>query len=340
MRLVLSHITAYEFWLSSLSTGKPEFGAGFLPNEAAGGSRPNSWRRLFDHAGGSKEDMHILVGSPGSRTDSPCLSAHVASADLPAGAILQVGRELGVVAPELCFMQLAQTLSGVELIRAGNELCSMYFGSLEGYAELPEREPICTRDSILEFLEHAGGLRGACKARKTARWITDRSRSPRESTLAALLAAPSRLGGQQLPAFEANWAIPLDSDSALLTQRSYLEADICWPEKGLAIEYNSLLHEGEAPSQRDLEKITALQAMGMTVVPLSSWQFGSFERFSAVIRMVRNLLGLRNRPRPSVVLERELAHRRLLDVESRWRAHPKLDDCAWWKIIRPQVGRV
>ncbi|MFR1167613.1 MAG: hypothetical protein ACLSDQ_08465 [Adlercreutzia equolifaciens] len=53
-----------------------------------------------------------------------------------------------VSCPELCFVQLAQSLSFHELVRAGNVLCGRFYLDAGKGGELGQREPLTSKRRI------------------------------------------------------------------------------------------------------------------------------------------------------------------------------------------------
>lgn len=342
MRLVLSHHTALEFWLSSLSLYKSEFENAHVAISPVELTRDqlHSLRASFRRSTGVRRTLDLLVGSAIERTRLPSSKFHVWNeGHFPEGAIVPLGNGLHVVSPELCYLQMARTHSGLELARIGTDLCSLYAYPYNLWTgDLLEREPVTSRDAILDFLDtHAAGLAGAKEARRCAGHIIERTRSPRESTLSCLLSAPARMGGQALAGMEANAEIPLSAEGAKLTTRKYLEVDLYWPKKRLGVEYNSHLHDTNEAAYRDLEKITTLNAMGTTIVPLNTEHMNSYESFQVVVRALRRQMGLRDQETARMDQARRQAHARLLESERRLGSLPSLTDQAWWQVLLPTV---
>lgn len=351
MNLVLSHDTAFEFWLSSHSRYKPGFGTiTRIPSNTNLAESHGTWHysvmcegkgvsSVFEHVGGIGSQMHLLVADASDRCRSDFVISHAwGERPLPDGSIIQLGENLFIVSPELCFLQLAERHRGLPLAWLGSELCGCHAFDPYDRASLLEREPITSRDALASFLDGMPGIRGAKHARTALGAIHDRTRSPRESTVAVLLAASTKMGGQQLPPFEVNSQINLSDEGKLLTDRKYLELDMHWAERSLCLEYNGKPHESADAALRDLEKITALEAQGTTVIPVNKRQFNTYRSFEVIVETLRRELGVRTRPSLDARVRRRDAHFDLIRFERSWCSRPNLRDYAWWRIVEPMVS--
>ena len=132
MMLYISHSSALEYWRNNWRrvqagnalaekrkfTGKPSA----EPLDASELRFANPW--------GLSMPLHILVGSKNARKTTRGLICHISSGQLPQGSFVQVSSGLAVSSPELCFVQLANKLTLVELVELGYEMCGVY--RLEG----------------------------------------------------------------------------------------------------------------------------------------------------------------------------------------------------------------
>ena len=339
MSLILTGITAYEFWRSAISHDTPEFGE----------VSKQSYFALFKHESarpvidplkridGSIGDLHILVGSAKDRIRIPGITCHYCTNpnQLPAGSIYQISRDLFVVSPELCLVQLAATLPFLETVRVGTDLCSRYAIGLFNKMDLVEIAPATSHDTIQRYISLLPtGMRGLEKARRATRYIHDGSRSPRETSLSILMALPTRMGGFQMPAFELNHRIDLDDKLAALTRRRYFEFDVFFIGQNRAFEYESdIHHDSLIQLSFDYEKISALQTKGYIVTPISSWQMGSFEAFEKLMVSTKLQLGQRDRCGEKLSALRRQTHYDVLERERINRSSTPLAETTRWRFL-------
>ena len=207
MRLVLTDQTAYEYWMGPTSNliFSPEGAPGLRLTDFSQFSSLEISQALASRDG-SDGNMHLLVGSPKDRRPSRFVTCHVWGNQypLPEGSIYRIGTGLYVVSPELCLLRLAATLPRLELLHKLSNMLGVF--SLDPWDKMltHRRKPITTINKIRAYLEKVPGARGGNALGSALNWVSERSASPRESSLALNLCMPTRLGGQALPAFEAN----------------------------------------------------------------------------------------------------------------------------------------
>lgn len=76
-----------------------------------------------------------------------------------------------VSCPELCFVQLAQSLPFHELVRAGNVLCGRFYLDAGKGGELGRREPLTSKRRIEAFIRANPGIKGVKEARRRSRGL-------------------------------------------------------------------------------------------------------------------------------------------------------------------------
>ena len=125
---------------------------------------------------------------------------------------------------------------------------------------------------------------------------------------------PSRWGGFNLPKAALNYQIPLRARAARMARARYVLCDLCWPEHGLAVEYDSEEHHALSRA-KDLDRVRALGLMGISVETVTTSQANDFVRLSGCVAALRRHMGLRSRPVPRDVDDRRFTlHRRLRRV--------------------------
>ncbi|MDJ1121975.1 hypothetical protein QJ043_07815 [Olsenella sp. YH-ols2217] len=139
----------------------------------------------------------------------------------------------------------------------GWELCGHYAklterdqrtrGTSQGFIG---RDPLCTKAEIDALLARMPrGVPGSARARRAARLVRDRSRSPMETAVALMLFAPQRLGGFGMPEPVVNGTVELQPRRDAL-MRSRLELDLHWLDPLRVTEYNGFdFHEGKSKAQ-------------------------------------------------------------------------------------------
>ena len=341
MRLVLDGFSALYFWMSAATT--TNWVAVDLPNPQLtrfDGTAPGELSRSIALAEDKRIDtLDLLVGHAGERRRTATINCRTwGDRPLPQKSIYQIGSDLFVISPELCMVRLAVTVPRLELYRYIAELMGIYALSFTDRQDLIQREPLTNREKVRQVLEQCKGVPGARAVRDVLRWIPEGSASPRETSMDIELAMPTRLGGQGLPPFMANYKIDLSESAVLLTVKKYLVADVAWPDKGWFLEYNSSKHhDSEEQKEFDFEKITTLGRMKKTVVPISTRQYNDYDAFSSIVDGVREGLHVRDRYAYKAEGRRRETHEALLRIERRQREQPPLIDLASWQLLLPRL---
>jgi len=341
MSLVLDGRTAFSFWMSASGTvNTTRLSAGNNQLTSFEGVSRRDLSSAIARKDGVQQPLYLLVKNPEERR---CCGPIVCSSwsksrPIPDNSIITIGDNLRTVSPELCLLRLAVQLPRLDFLRALTDMLGIYFLSMSNRTNLISREPITTKASIEEFLARVPGAPGSSLLKRALNWTVERSASPRETTMDLDLILPTKLGGQGLPPFEANYKYELTNDARPLTLRHWLVADVAWPKRNETIEYNSSkFHDDEAQKEFDFEKITAMQRMGKTVTPISNRQFSNYESFESIVVGLRKRWGMRDRFSTEVAQRRADTHGKLLAMERAQRTAPPLLDTAIWQFLLPRL---
>ena len=268
------------------------------------------------------DPVNILVpGSNPPRCPSR-FKPHKQYKQLPRHALYPLWDGMFVTSPELCFVQMCQSLTFIEALELGMELCGTYAlrpGSLEGMAQ--RDYPLIDAEALRRHLRSWQGLNGLSLARKVAQYLSTGSASPMETKLYLLLCLPLQYGGYNLGRPELNPEIPLDPAEREILRNTKIKPDMLWRQKGLVVEYDGSQHEEERQSKYDALRITVLEGKGYTVRRVKRHQLYNSLAFDSFATSTAELLNVRKRP---ITLKHQLAREALRKA--------LLDD--------PQSGRV
>ncbi len=239
--------------------------------------------------------LHCLVADASLRSYATGVITHYTDRPLPAGSILRLSPHVCIVSPELCFLQLATTLSVGRLTLEGMLLCGTFVRGADGNSG--ERLPLTSAAKLQEFIQLAPGAQGAKRARLAASHVLDNAASPMEARTEILLCLPPAWGGYGLPAPELNPDIVLSPAARALYDVKTCRPDLYWRDAKLDVEYDGDSHEGEVGHRKDVARIMALEAEGITVAPLTYLQLNDAEAFDTVATTVAKKLGHRLRIR-------------------------------------------
>ncbi len=315
MQIVLSHATAFLYWRSF--TGK----VSALPH-AVLPSGPDSRPKLTSELQGElaalgikiseSKAIHCMIAENNNCSKTANIHCHWTAQPLPDGAILRISPNVSVVSPELCFLQLAQSLPPGRLILAGTELCGTY--ALTGAKDLESRRPLTSGESLKRFAELFVHVSGARKAREAASHVFDGAASPMEAKLTLLLCLPATLGGFGLPRPVLNFPIPLKPEARALYHVKTCRPDLYWKDARLDVEYDGDTHEGEESHLKDTARVMALMAHGLDVIVLTYPQLANPEAFRVSVEVIAKKLHHRVRIRVANFPERQAKLRKELEL--------------------------
>lgn len=237
------------------------------------------------------------------------------SGPLPKGSVLDTQNGFCVCSPELCFLQMANDLSMVELIMLGFELCGTYDVS-DG--DVRECQPLTSVSKLSAFAEKMHGVNGRKNALVALKQVVDGSASPRETALCMCLCLPYRVGGYGFEKPKLNHRIDIPRTLRSHVHQSYFVGDLCWLEHRVDVEYDGSLHMDEDRRASDEARRTALETMGFTVVAVTRKQFNSVVATHAVAETLALHLGRRLRFREPSFSQARLRLRTQLFEGSRY----------------------
>lgn len=216
--------------------------------------------------------------------------------------------------PELCFAQLCCDLDVVDATRLLGWMAGTYALDCDGNLGQTERVPLLNEESLVDALERLKGIHGVALARRAARHAPYRCASPKEVEVGMLLQLPGELGGCGFPRPRVNLEQQLTPKQQKLLHRRLFKCDFFWPEKKVAVEYDSReFHCDASRIERDAVRRNALEYLGITVLTLTWNQLKDYASFETFSTQLASHLGIRLRDawaRHS--RDRMLLHRRLI----------------------------
>ena len=184
----------------------------------------------------------------------------------PPRSYLKLGDGRFVCSPELVFLQLAGSLSFLELICLGYELCGIYSDEKNERLGVLGRMPLTSVSKIEDVLLLCAGVNHVVKARRALSYVIDGSASPMETALCMRLSLPYSLGGYAIPRPLLNERIGFADRVGSDLGRSFCCCDLSWPEFRLAVEYDSDFHASSQKIFKDADRRNALLALGVEII--------------------------------------------------------------------------
>lgn len=246
--------------------------------------------------------LDILVATSSARRPSKVITPHVFSGTVPENSFINVGRELFVSSPELCFLLMASKLSLIELIELGFEFCGSYSLPAAPISHLVDDKiadkalynlPELTNvKKLMTFIERTQGVIGHYQASRALRHIANDSGSPMETILTMLLTLPYKLGGYSLPMPSLNHPVSPIKQLKGSTNRSHFRCDLFWPDRKLAVEYDSeMFHDNARKIAEDAVRRNILTALNITPITVTKQQLYSTPGLERVAMQLASKLG-------------------------------------------------
>lgn len=244
----------------------------------------------------------LLVNDPTKAHRLKNCTVTVCTADLPPGALVRLWpaslpkdceSAIYLTAPMEHFRQSAGRLTSSQLLLLGSWLCGQYRPRPDLTSGFIGAPPLCSAESIQHYLAMHPLLRCRKKAQSAAACLINNLASPAEAALLLLLTCPARLGGYGLPKPKANPSIALnESARQLLPAQKTVKPDLFWPKAALDVEYDSDEYHSRSLNTHDRQRIAALMAMDIEVLPITRQTLYSESALKRVAEIISRKLGV------------------------------------------------
>lgn len=249
--------------------------------------------------------LQVYVSDKKRSGGNDLFEKHVYPISAPPRSLVPLAKGVFASCPELCFVQMANTLSLIELVQLGYRLCAAF--SIDGKTgELRRSDPIVSLGELSSFVAKCAGVWGQKKALQALKYVLPDAGSPKEIALSMLVTMPSRYGGYGLGRPRLNARVELSEDERRASGRSFFLCDMLWADKGVAVEYDSRqYHDGSHAFERDSIKRTVLSGRGYDVLTITTAQLYDPVRFSQCMKALTKKLGKKYRSRSSAQENKE-----------------------------------
>ncbi len=288
MSMVLSHGTALEMYRSSLMPvakwERVAFESLSVPTQS-----DVLWFRSLPIKT-NHFPLHCVVPKASNRREIKDGRCHVLGCQMEAIRLRRSadGSSLCVVSPEVLFLQMAASLSAIELVRLGFELCGNYSlpMSQPNYAGTPRgfvaREALTSVMELSEFVASHDSSRSVKNARAALRYIADGSASPKQTELCMLMVLPRKMGGYGLAAPSCSCASGTPEDTAAYLSGKARSFGLCWPAAGIAIRYGTGGNGGAKRPGRDCRRCALPSYSDMKVLSVSNRDIRHSEKLDGI----------------------------------------------------------
>lgn len=200
-------------------------------------------------------------------------------------------REIGetkVLAPELAFVQVAQSLEFHRLILLGILLCARP----KDY----NHPAITSKAKMIRVIKKFNYIDGKDTALRALQYVEDSCRSPMEAVLFMQLSLPYNLGGYGLTGAVFDHEVQLSPENAKVLGQYSVFADLYYRKVKLFVEYDGKeFHTMQSDLQRDSLRIACILRENYQVISLRTDQVKYMDQFDVVAHNIARCLGKRIR---------------------------------------------
>lgn len=259
--------------------------------------------------------LHVTSASTSHNHRTDVVEFHRSGKPFGGTGLLSLGEGTRVTSVPFTFVQMATSLSLIELLELGYELCGTYRRGKAGEPTRYHADPLMTTRQLAQFLRMNPGMHGAKRAQRALSYIAKGAESPREAKCALLFGLPVALGGYGLGIPLMGYEVECTGEAYAIAETRMLRCDLFWPSARLAMEYQSrAFHEGELHRARDSRRLNALRAMGIDVVLVTDNELESLFACDTIAQSMLRVLGKRNRTCVRNARDRKLKLRRQLGL--------------------------
>lgn len=251
----------------------------------------------------------FAAGKSGRRTrrDVRC---HEIPRDLPAGSILEVGRDIYCVSPQFLLLQVAARRPLATVLALAMECCGRFsmpethglksqhlLPSPEERTKYQEAEPALSAPALRNFLKHIERLHGAKPLRQLAPYVLDGARSPMEAIMALVFHLPRSYGGFGIADMKLNHRIDFSPHAQAASRMPYAVCDAYVRSARLTLEYNGGDHDEPSRRIHDELRDLGLEIMGITTFKINHEQLRDINALEIIAQKVYQRAGKRYRNR-------------------------------------------
>lgn len=171
------------------------------------------------------------------------------------------------------------------------------------------RPPLTSIEDLKAFAADARGCRGVAQFERALSLVKGCVLSPFEARAAIMLGTSRRLGGFGFDV-EVDAEIPYDRRAQRISGRGNARADILItsPDGNKQVDVEcqgAVVHTGDKAGVDDARRTAAVESMGISVVPITFNQLASEARFSSIVELIYQKLGMKMKPKTETMMKAE-----------------------------------
>ena len=306
MNILLSHTSALEAvrsWDMRAHFERPTVCHGEVPC-AKPTQHELEMSRLYVRGFGVRgEPIHVLVASREARVRDEGFFSHICGSPLPTGSIINLSHDIACVSPEHVLVQLAESLSRLELQVLMCEFLGTYALTCEYEDGMFQRQqPIMTLESLNGHLDALGKFPGVAKVRAAMPGAVEGSASPRETQLALRCCLKRGVGGYGIPIQSMNQPLPVPrlGQAGILGMRKpdmliAAPKGASAPFAFVAVEYDGAGHLTPEQQAIDAQRTNEILALNGKEYRVNKQIYDDMDMMDDIFRFIRRDIGLKQR---------------------------------------------
>ena len=207
--------------------------------------------------------IHVCATRRGHVVPPRLAFVHRSRVPLPAGSVIRLSDDVYCTSPEYLVVQMAPSLTRLELIFLLGELLGTYAIAPDSEDGMFERRvPLTTRARVLAHLDALGPVPGTAQVRSALAEACEGSASPYETRLSMRLGLKPSLGGYHLRVLSMNAPLEVMRIGSALgpgVRRPDVllgATSVHAPFSGVSFDYNGGIHKTPEAFERDARRRT------------------------------------------------------------------------------------
>lgn len=299
MTMLLSHTTALEVLRSITLRRRLERGERVtIPMPEASPSEAELTAALGNLPHVSLP-MHVIATRRGHMVPPQLAKVHRSRVPLPPNAAIRLSDDVYCSSPEQVLVQMAPSLTHLELIFLLGELLGTYaIAPSHEEGMFSRRNPLTTRERVLAHLEELGPAPGTAQVRTALAVACERSASPYETRLSMRLGLKPALGGYNLRVLSMNAPVEVMRIGESL-KAGVRKPDVLLkttapaaPFDGVSFDYNGRGHESPEGFERDARRQNEMLAINFKNYVLTKGLYDDLDYMDDIVAKARVDLGM------------------------------------------------
>ncbi|MBP3859479.1 MAG: hypothetical protein J6I30_06665 [Pseudomonas sp.] len=221
------------------------------------------------------------------------VKCHLCRRDLPANSFINMGDNVFVASPQLCFVQRAAEYTLAQTVAFGARLCGTFALDKNQPSGIRRRSPLATLADLRTYVDSCPRMRGIVNARRALSLIPEGSASPMETITQMVFCYPRRLRGLGLPTPQMNYVEPISQVARGMIDKDYIRIDLYWPDAAFGLEYQGdFAHSSNAKIASDISRQLAAERMGIELQMLTIEQLRNESLKMMIARKIASRLGV------------------------------------------------